>query len=256
MMKKEKTKNKEISINEVLDYGFCSMYYKYKYIDNLSDNNININKEYNEAIKKTIYGFLSSLQDNDLSFNTIKHIWGRIWIKQKDVINLIYQKPKTWRDSHNEKRKLGIYSLNNFYEFITKESNIPLIYNQPYNIKIGDISLMGEFEIIREINKSTQIIIIKNSNRNFNNIHLEKDLEVTATSLAFRKTFDTVEDDIVIFNSEKGNFKHTIRDEDDYKLLYNTVKKILVCINNNIFFACPNERCYNCLYRKICLEHI
>lgn len=252
---KRKIKDK-ISIQEILDYGFCSMYYKFKYIDKLSDANANIDFEYNEAIKNTIYGFLSACQCGDPGFTVIKNIWGRIWIKQKKVIDLIYEKPKSWRDSHNEKRKLGIYSLDNFYNFIIKEPNIPIVYNHDYEVSLNDITLIGKFEIIREVNKSIQLILIKNSTRNFNEIHLARDLEVTATSFAFRNIFEATEDSILLFNSEKGNFKKTIRTDNDYEILYNSVSNILKAINNDIYFACPSSKCFNCLYRKLCINSI
>lgn len=244
----------KIHLEEILLYNYCPMAYKFKYIDKVSDNSINIEEEYNKAFKKTIYGFLVSSQDSNPDFSTIKNIWGRLWIKQKKIIELIYEKPKSWRDTHNEKRKLGIYSLKNFYDYYSKTPSFPILFNKEYECNIDDIILVGNFDIIREVDSKIQIINIKSSSRHFNSIHIDKDIETTAMIYAFRELFKIKEDDVLIYNAEKSKRRHTARSDKDFKMLEDVIVGIKKCIDQNIFYSCPNYKCHNCSYKIKCLN--
>ena len=242
----------KIDIEEVITYSYCPMLYKYIYIDKKVDKKTTIQREFEYSFKKTVFGFLASCADNDTTFNSIKIIWGRIWIKKKKTIEYIYSDPKSWRNTHNEFRKTGISTLKSFYDYFVLTSMFPILFNKKYNVNVGNITLTGRFDVICEIDKQIKILSIKANSKKADYLVISKDMNVTAMSYAFNEIFNIKEDCILIFNSQKGNVTETTRDEKEYTQLKNTVTSVYKCIHNNIFYMCVDDRCNHCSCKKIC----
>lgn len=246
--------NHTVSIYEVLSYGYCPMLYKHLYVDNILRKNITLDNEYNDAIKKSIYGYLIASLDGNPNFSHIKSSWGRIWIKDKKTIEYLYSNPSSWRDTHNEKRKLGISCLKSFYDFYNDKPFYPVFMNKEYSINIGSVKLIGTFDVVLEYNDKIYILCFKTSDKNFNSININKDLEITAMSYAFKKLFGTKENEIIIFNTNKGNYTYTKRNNKDYELFEESILNIYKSIYNNIFYISPNQKCNKCSCKNICMK--
>lgn len=249
-----------INIQEVLDYAYCPMMYKYKYIDNLGDRYKTELEKYDICMHKCIYNFFTQAQFNKISIANLKASFASNWIKTNSITNIIYSEPSSWRDTENEKRKQGIEAIIKFYNLIKDNVGIPLVINKDYKVQMtSKIYLTGTFEVIREVankkgDKNIEILSIISDGKFYNDMCLEKDLKVSAASYAFRKTFETREDIIKFYSIDKSKMYNTNRNKEDYKMLLNTVVNVCKCIHNEIFYICPTKKCHKCAYKKLCLK--
>lgn len=249
----------DIDIREVLDYCFCPMMYKHKYLNkSKKKKKISIIEKYEYDIHRAIYSFFNALQNNEsVTLREVTRIWGSLWLGNKTKYDIVYSKSLSWGVIENERRKRGVDTLVYVFNYYRKDPGILLAINHPYKVDLGDnIFLTGSWELIREIkDKDIQIIEIidfKNNDKVHNKVAVGNDLEITAASYAFRKTFNTKEDVIVYFGLDKKKVHKTTRSERDFKVLEHTVKCVAYAINHNLFYANPDSKCYTCPYRLVC----
>lgn len=252
----------DIDIKEVIDYCQCPMLYKLKYCSpELKTKYINILEKYDHDIHKTIYSFFASIQENrSTSIGVLTHIWGKLWIGNKSMHDIIYADTTSWRDTQNERRKKGISTILNIFNMYKNSPGLPLVINKQYKVPITkSINLTGTWEIIRETQsdntKVIEIIDYRVDDKFHNKINLHHDLEMSAASYAFREIFITNEDRIIYYGLEKNKIQHTSRDKDDYEILKHTVKCVATAIHNKLFYACPDSRCYSCSYKGVCNDN-
>lgn len=234
------------------------MYYKYRYVDNIDVNVISILDKYDIDMHKSIYLYFIKVQNGDIvNIDTLKRSWGRLWLGNKTIYDIMYQEPSSWRNTKNEKRKKGIESIVHIYNYYSKNIGCPIVINKKYKIKINKaITLTGNFEIIRELNDNIEIIHFKTGDKLHDSFCVNNDLELTAASYAFRKLFGTKENAIIYHGIDKHKIKTTTRNENSYKILLNTIVNVCKCIYNNIFYICPEEdKCYNCVYKNHCIKN-
>lgn len=253
----------DIDIREVIDYCRCPMYYKFKYqSDDIKTQTINVLEKYEVDIHRTLYSFFSLVQNGEpVGLINLKRTWGSLWIGSKSAGEVLYADPASWRDTHNEKRKKGITTIVNFYDRFKDKIGFPIAVNKRYRVLINKgVYLTGAFEVIREVsNKDKSIIEIidfKVDDKQHNKLNIDKDLEITAASYAFRKTFNTVEDRILHYGLDKNKVNYTNRNEEDYKMLAHTVKCVAISIHNKLFYACPDSKCYSCTYKPVCINSL
>lgn len=252
-----------LDIKEVIDYCHCPMLYKFKYENvDLKTPTISVLEKYDHDIHKTAYAlFTLSQVHGKVPLSGLKSVWGGLWIGTKTPTEILYADPSSWRDRHNEKRKRGIDVVINIYNRFSDNPGFPIAVNKPYSLQISkDLTLTGTWEVIREVDRNgkqyIELIDFKIDDKLHNKIHVDKDLEVTAASYAFFKTFQSREDRILYYGLEKDKVHITSRTEDDFKVLIHTVKCVASAIRNRLFYACPDDKCYSCSYRPICLKEL
>lgn len=250
-----------IDINEVLCYCKCPMLYKFKYVDETNNKNINILEKYDYDIHKTLYSYFAIIQNKEIgTLHALKKAWGEFWLKNKSPYDIIYSEPTSWRDTYDNKRKQGINAIFMFYQTFKDKPGIPIILNQKYKIAITkNITLTGTFELVRAVNIDDkdyiEIIDFKTNDRAYNKISINNDIEITAMSYAFRKIFNTKENNVIYYGIDKGKFESSTRSEADYDIMLNTISNVAKAIYNKMFYICPDEKCLSCPYKTKCSEH-
>ena len=249
-----------IDIKDVLNFGFCPRYYKLK----KEDPNPNIKDLYDESIHRVFYNYLNSMENGTLNYvNTyLKTLWGKEWIKTNKYSDMIITKSSANRDVYLELLRDGTESLFKFDEVISKDRQVPLMVNYRYEVEIlPNIVLTGVFEYIREfiINdnfKTIQIIkFVPNHNKYMLQIAMKYNLELIAMSYAFEQLFNTKSPlQILSFDVRNKKVFTTVFNQTNYNVLKESIKNIIICIQNNIIISSPDKKCFYCDYRKVCLK--
>lgn len=247
-----------LDIKDIISFCFCPFYQDLR---NSVDNEVNYKELYDRSLHNTFYAYLRSLQEGGLdgTLKTLKYYWGKEWIRYKTTKDILVAPSSVHRDYYENGRRKGINAIYNFDEIMSDQRQLPIIIGHKYEYEIlPDIILTGTFEYVRELtlDDETKIIqlvkFISESNRFSTNIAKENDLELIAASYVFDKLFQTpyfqsVSIDIMAKKMMTCNYN-----KNDYNLLLNTIKSVVICMQNNIKCISPDQRCFHCEYRNIC----
>jgi len=252
-----------IDIKEVLDYCYCPMLYKFNNENaDFKNKNINLREKYNKDIHSCAYAFFALIQNEDVvSLSGIKRTWGTLWIGDKSATDIVYAAPLILKDSESGLRKKGIATVINIYNKFKDNPGLPIMINKKYIIDIGDgLRLTGSFEIVREVEvngeKIIELIDFKTEDKTRNTTYVNNDLEITSSSLAYETLFEEKLDRVIFYGLDKNKMVVTKRNEEDYNMLKHTVKMVSICIKNNIFYVAPGTKCFDCIYKKKCIDSL
>jgi hypothetical protein len=250
-----------IDITDIKDFSFCPYYY---YLKNRNANEINLSNLYDKAIHKTFYAYLLALQEDKLesTLEFLKYQWGKEWIKYRKVKTLIITISSINRDYHENLRKKGIDAIFNFDEIMSKEKQFPIIIGHKYQIEIiPNVILTGTYEYVREVTIGDKKVIqlvkfVTRPNRFDTNIAKLYDLELIAMSYAFKETFKVDYFQVVSIDIEQKKTLVNTYSDKEYKLLKETIKNVVICLQNNIQCISPNRQCFHCNYRNVCINQL
>ena len=249
-----------LTIKDILDFCWCPRYYDLKKND---PNHNNLKDLYNDALHKCFYEYLLALQNNTLAnrLETLKYRWGKEWIKQKKNSQTLCTPSATKRDTYDAKRRAGIDAIITF-DKLMDTSQYPILINKQYSLPITDnITLIGTWEYIREVeindNKTFQLLKFKTENNRFNvACNMNHDIELSAAAIAFLKAFNVNSVQIVYVDIYKKKLVSSYRTQKDYDLFKQTVISVAHCIKHNIRCVSPDKRCYHCEYRDVCTSKL
>lgn len=255
----DQNKTLTLDIKDVIDYSWCPKYYELK---NDNPNERNLKEAYDEALHRCFYTYLFSLQNDTLtdSLKTLKYRWGKEWVKQKTNSEIICTPSALKRDTYDAKRRAGIDAILTF-DKLMNTSQCPILINRQYSVQIGNVTLTGTWEYVREVEidgrKVIQILKFRTENNRFQVLsQMHHDLELTAAALAFNKMFNAPEVQLVYVDIYKKKMMTSYRTEKDFKLLEETVTSVAKCIKHNIRCISPDKKCYHCEYRDICASSL
>lgn len=246
-----------IDIEDIINYSSCPMYYKFniKIKDDVKDTNI----LFDEIIHSSLYSFLKLCKSNNklLTLGKLNQIFinkcGGTDVKFEDIIS----NEPVWGDELDEKRKLDLLSLNNFYKILKRQNLKILAVDNPYKIKItNDITIKGTIDLVLQYTNKhrTYIRLIDfktNSKTNYKE-YAHRDFSLTCSAFAFEKMYDQKIDDCILYGVNKSKIFYTTRDKENYKSSFKDIINISKLIKNNIYYKCPSEICNNCKYNLLC----
>lgn len=249
-----------ISIQEIIDYAKCPMYYalKYRYPE-LKTEYINLIEKYDADIHKVIYYSFSKVQEGlPIRIEDIKVAWGRAWIKDKRKTSIIFSDTLSNKDVYNDRRRRGLNSLISFQKEFSRNPGFPVIINKQYELKINNfLTLTGYYEVVREVedemnNKYLEVCNFKTDEHTNTKVNKMYDMKLIASSLAISN--DVVYDNIKYMNYhvDKKKFYYLNDIHTHEKIFKQSILNIYKLIYNNIFYICPDERCMNCIYKDLC----
>ena len=249
-----------IDIKDVISFCFCPRFYKYFKRNNV----INLRTLYDLSIHNTIYNYLYALQNDRLksTIEFLKYQWGKSWIsfRKNSLKDVLIEASSFNADTFENKRKKGIDAIFRFEEIMSKDRQLPLVVDHKYEIEIlPNIILTGSIEYVRELtvedNKIIQVIkFVPEINQFVTHMQLKYNLELIAMSYAFEKLFTTKNFQPVTINIENGKIDTEFYTEKEYNILKETVKSVIMCIQNDINCVSPNKQCYHCEYRNTCMK--
>ena len=125
----------------------------------------------------------------------MEYKWGKEWIDKKTNSEIALTPSSAKRDSYESKRKAGIDAIITF-DKLMNVYQFPVIINHQYEVKLtDDIILTGTWEYVREMlnddgTREFQILKFRTEDNRFHVTRQARhDLELTAASFAFNKTF-------------------------------------------------------------------
>lgn len=244
----------KLSLQQMLDYIHCPMFYRFKYRTKGESLYLNLNDKYESDIEKFMFAYHSQLQNGDVvDGGTVKKIWGSLWIGQKNKQDLIFADTGDRRDTWNERRKQGIENLMTYHSRGKKNIGTPVLINHDFEVPIAKgISLTGSFKLIQELHGKVELINFKANSRRYTQTMMRKDVETTAMSYAFRNVFSQKEDNLIVYYVDKNQRVLTQRTENDYEIFKESTKNIALSIRNDLFYIAPNPKCISCVYKEKC----
>jgi hypothetical protein len=248
----------EISVKELITYALCPMAYKFKYVDNIETMYLNLVEKYEDDIHKFMYAYHSHIQNNDsVGADTVKRIWGSLWIGEKNKQDLIFMSTGDNRDTWNKRRKQGIENLMTYHNKGPKIIGVPVLINYGFKVPVHkDIYLTGNFELVQQLNKRVQLINFKADSKRLTKDIINKELETTAMAYAFRESFSESEDDLIVYYVDKNKINHTKRIKNDFDILKYSALNIAISIKNKLFYMSPNDKCISCIYKANCDKYV
>lgn len=247
------------SIQEIIDYCKCPMFYKIKYIHpELITEQISMFDKYDSDIHKVIYFSMNRVSENStIRIEDIKAAWGRAWVKDKRRVDLIFADTASYGDTYNERRMKGLNALIKFRKTFNDMHLFPMIINKSYRININkDLYLTGSFETVAEVTLEDKTKVIQNfafrTNEHCNSlVNYKFDMKMMASSIALKNTID-IEFENYIYNVDANRMiQYKMQNLDDITFRKN-IYRVHTAINNNIFYVCPSDKCFSCIYNNIC----
>ena len=251
---------KTIDIKDIINYCHCPMYQKFSSKDSLKNNVVSTIEKFDTDIHNAIYSYLTLMQSGEKV--TVKHLnraFATRWIgTDKTVNDILFVEPSSWRDTHEQKRKRGLQSLNKLHKYLSSDIFFPIAINKSYEVPVAKgLYLTGTIEFVRELMDGTiQLVDFKVDDKLHNKVYIEKDIEITAACYAFDKLYNKNIDSVVFYGLDKNKPIVTSRSGDDYKMLTKIAVNVYTCIKNNLYYPCPSDKCNNCLYKSICIDSL
>lgn len=247
---------KEFTIKELKDYSKCPMLYKLKYMSNLPKK-FDISEKFENDLRKVAFRLFRDMCDKgEANMNSIKELWGNLWIKKKKVSNFVYHAPKCWRDNYNNYNKKGIKAIVSIFDKLSDKPGTLVIIDQDYSVSLPNgIKVTGTWDIVREVkldrNLRTELISLC-TYPYFRDATVKKDLKLVIESLAFRSFTGFKEDRVVCYVLDRNQKKVVQNIDEDYKDVIIDITSITKGINNNIFFRASGTKCSFCAYKDEC----
>lgn len=255
-----------IHIKEILDYVACPALFQFKHVCQLEPPQPKVGRPtknsilelYDDALHKTISYIFHRMQDGYYpSLMNLGKQWGNVWIKPRSVQEDIRFRHTSWRDTHNRKREQGWKKLQEIWAYYKENEGMPIMVNTPYEVPIGNHTLIGEVDLVRvEKNEQGREEIVMTEfitdERNAPFLHIHRDWKVTAASYAFRKMMNVSEQKIVYHGIISGKVLNTGRREQDFLQLEHLINTIDHMKKHDIYYPVFNERCVTCPYQKFC----
>lgn len=199
---------------------------------------------FNELLNKvSSFFYLNLLNSNVVSFDVLKNKWDSICLAN----NLTPQKTLE-----------GIDLINKMYRWAKNEELRILDLNSPYKFTLkfddaGIITFKGEMSAIAigKKNKLPYMLITDFANRYPNQVLLDMKLKYTLDSYAFKQIYNK---DIGIklhYVKDNKDF-FTLRIDDDFNRLINTIKNVTISINNKLFYPRESIFCRTCGFLNFC----
>lgn len=259
----------ELHVDQLHAYLHCPIKYRFEHVNNL-DAEKSQGVLFKEAVHRAILSFYYTLMGGVvLTPSQMKDKWATIWgqmSKEKKDLGDFLLTPKphyypTVKKSRETDKYLmqGFEMVHNFHHFNKDNPGTPIAVDLEYRVPIGGITLVGKFELIREmVDKSLgtrfiEIVDFKTGNENtVDPFTLKNDINMTIASYAFRNLFQAKEDRINYHFLKTGKEVYTSRNENDFKRLEAIVRGVAKGIAEQHFYPRQTFMCKSCPFVDTC----
>lgn len=241
------------------------MKYKFRWVDKIDvslsekrkiPNKWHMAEQYDVALHHVLYGIFHHLSDGSYpSAHYVKKRWGAVWNKGRSKDQVVFD-TGSWRNEHRKRERKGLNLLLEAHKYFSNSPGTPILIGKEYQIPVGNHSLIGTIDLVREVKDDNDNLIIDlvdfKVDEKSTILHVKGDIDVTAASMAFNKLFGYKERNITYHGVVSGTQTHTKRDKQDYQLLEHTVNNVATAIENNIYYPVLNHKCAECPFQKHC----
>lgn len=254
----------QLTIQQLVDYQKCPTLFKFRWQEGIdtrvSERNVpnkwHMAEDYDRALHHVLYGLFHEIADGKYpNAYYIKKRWGLAWSKGRPKEEILFD-TGSWRNEHRRLERKGLKALLDLHSYFKNSPGTPILIGKEYHIQIGNHTLTGVIDLVREVLDENgkpiiEIVDFKTDDRP-TILHVKGDMEVTAASMAFQKLFNYKENRITYLGLMTKKEQYTKRTEKDYELLNMAVDNIVRAINAHIYYPVLNDRCYECPFQKHC----
>lgn len=188
----------------------------------------------------TRYFFSNLLQGKVCSLDALKKKWDSICKANEECID----------------SKKNLEGFNYIYNFATwaYENKIALVdFDSTYTIYINDIELtLAMNPIIALGNNKFELLICRFSNKEPNQIDIDKRLKYTLDCYAFKKAYGKEISAIRVVHFKNKKEYTSYRTQTDFDRLETTIKNVANAIASDIYYPRENILCSSCNYKNYC----
>ena len=268
--KEEPKLRQQYTIHQILDYMDCSLCYHLKNVKKLEppagtlveDKNI----LYQECIQEAIrYYYLEHQQGKPPALKAVYDKFYSLWMDKTDTRerNSIFTRTleeggKHGREERSRYVTKGYETLQKFYAQNARKKQAILAVNHLYEIILDDISLVGEFELIREVmgkqskRREIEIVTFQTTTRKADDDMLKRDLTLTAMHYAFYETFQTMPDNFILNYINREEELFITRDANEYKRMFSILTGFVQSVNTVDPFPRPGAHRRFSPYKEYC----
>lgn len=224
-----------IKEQDLLNYISCPIKYS------VNKNGYDISKKtYNSYLHEMFdFAFSSYLYENESNLdNKLKKKWDNICLEHQDIIN-----PKQVIEGWGK-----IYKI---YEYIKYNKPKILDLDIPYEINIGNNTLIGQISLLIDRGNQIEVLIPSFSNKMPDSFIIDSNIKNTIDSYVVKNLYkkETV---FTYYNFTYNKYKYGLRSDKDYKKLKLIVNNVATAIKENIIFPHSGYHCTTCLIKSIC----
>lgn len=244
-----------LDVNDILNYSICPMRYKFSK-EEANDNEVIVEKKYSNVVRKSIFTYFSSIQNGIApTFGSLKRTFGNLWIGEKNVNEILFSEPVSWRNKEEQKRKKGITSLNKFNQYFKDKLYYPILIDYKYEVAINKfVSITGTIDLVVDNNGKLDLIEFRTNDIKNDCDYINRSFKITGACYAFEDIFKEKIEKILSYGLNKNSVNLTFRNNNNYKAFKDDVINIAKCIHNNIFYISPSNYCSKCFYKNKCLN--
>lgn len=245
-----------LSIDEIVDYKDCSQMYKFRHLDMLPERKT-IKDHFKDCLKQTIaFYYYCMIDKKEKSLDNIFSRWESVWFDSDTDENFTEEEI---REGSNKAVEL----LRNFYEYNKAEKVFPVAVDFKYETIFEgspNIHVTGAIDLIKIVDdkskdRQTDIVFFTQSRVIPDDFYSSVDLKYTMSSYAFRDSFKTKENNIVVCNIGKKKTTYVRKTGSDFERARKIVYNIANGIENRIFFPSDNPiTCNKCKYKVFCMN--
>jgi CRISPR/Cas system-associated exonuclease Cas4 (RecB family) len=243
----------KLSVSEILDYKKCPLYYQFRYVNGIEED-LSVPQEIHDEIHRLIYFFYYGVMDNKpaLDILALKKKWGKMWFKDIDGEKYILT-PK------NDRSEAGIKAvplIEHFHNFACQRPCMPLAVEQSFSVDIGDHTVSGMFEVVREVQDGPRRLIEITNYKTGTQVpiqwNVDYDLSLSLQSYAFRQLFNAKEQRILVHYLRSDRVFATHRSNDHFDRMAKTIDLVARSITRGLFYPRETFLCNSCFYQNYC----
>lgn len=245
-----------ISIREIRDYQRCPLYYKMKHIDEIPVDKT-INEYFKDCFRLSLYSYYFYIIENKKkSFEAMLKRWEAMWFSS-DMMEVISE--ADLKAKSNE----AVSMFSGFYKKYGAIEATPIAVNFSYEAIFPgtqNLHVTGSIDLIQVVNDRTRRSETVLSSFNLSSKHadtflMKNDLALSVASYAFRSSFKSKEDRIIIQNILCKEDTPTLRTGNDFERAEKAIRNIYRAIEGGVFYPAPSSKnCLTCPYKTFCLN--
>lgn len=179
-----------VTVEGIKDYQVCSLYHKYKHIDEIrvpvSGRRIMYDR-YNNTMRKIISFFFYRKQSGVIpSFNSIANRWQKLWFPEAyDAYDIKVEQHSTNSGNMASYSTKAITILKELYDVFSDDDIEPLLIYEPFTIPVeNNIILEGTFDLVYRQNGVHHVVLF-NTMRSKSQSSL--DMELSSLKVAYEQ---------------------------------------------------------------------
>lgn len=257
-------------MEQILDYMDCSLCYNLKYVQNIPvpENVLTDNKNliYQECVRETIsYYYLEHQQGKPPALKAVYDKFYSLWMDKTNTRdrNSIFTRELEEAGKHGREERSryvtkGYETLKKFYGQNAKKKQAVLAVNHPYEIVLDDITIVGQFDLIREVigekskRREIEIVSFQLSTRKPDDDTLNRDLSLTAMDYAFRQMFQAAPDAFILNYINRSEELTIYRELNEYKRMFAIFEGFVASVDSVPPFPRPGAHKFYTPYKEFC----